>query len=139
MKFWDAVEETNKEVFNYEDMKIKFIENLDYLKTMSVEQQTLYKKWMEWNTDRVSHMKRLPVLQSYYDSLWKPTDILNKELTIKEIEAIDPYVEIVDDDPKESTRWTEIRRLIHTMEFQANPGRNVKIYVKDRVSNKISL
>jgi hypothetical protein len=104
---------------------------------MSVEQQTLYKKWMEWNTDRVSHMKRLPVLQSYYDSLWKPTDILDKELTIKEIEAIEPYVEIVDDDPKESTRWTEIRRLIHTMEFQANPGRNVKIYVKDRVSNKI--
>jgi hypothetical protein len=82
-------------------------------------------------------MKRLPVLQSYYDSLWKPTDILDKELTIKEIEAIEPYVEIVDDDPKESTRWTEIRRLIHTMEFQANPGRNVKIYVKDRVSNKI--
>ncbi len=87
--------------------------------------------------DRVSNMKRLPVLQSYYDSLWKPTDIFNKELTIKEIEAIDPYVEIVDDDPKESTRWTEIRRLIHTMEFQANPGRNVKIYVKDKTSGKI--
>jgi hypothetical protein len=104
---------------------------------MSVEEQTLYKKWMEWNMDRVSNMKRLPVLQSYYDSLWKPTDIFNKELTIKEIEAIDPYVEIVDDDPKESTRWTEIRRLIHTMEFQANPGRNVKIYVKDRTTGKI--
>jgi hypothetical protein len=104
---------------------------------MSVEEQTLYKKWMEWNEDLIGNMKKLPVLQSHYDSLWKPTDIMNKELTIAEIEAIDPYVEIVDDNPKESTRWTEIRRLIHTMEFQANPGRNVKCYVKDRKTGKI--
>jgi hypothetical protein len=137
MKFWDTGEQTNTATFDYHVMKKKFIDNLNYLKTMSVEEQTLYKKWMEWNMDRVSNMKRLPVLQSYYDSLWKPTDIFNKELTIKEIQAIDPYVEIVDDDPKESTRWTEIRRLIHTMEFQANPGRNVKIYVKDRTTGKI--
>ena len=137
MKFWDTGEETNTTTFDYDVMKKKFIENLDYLKEMSVEEQTLYKKWIEWNEDRVSNMKRLPALQSYYDSLWKPTDITNKELTISEIEAIDPYVEIVEDDPKESTRWTEIRKLIHTMEFSANPGRNVKIYVKDRTSGKI--
>jgi hypothetical protein len=104
---------------------------------MSVEEQTLYKKWIEWNADRVTHMKRLPALQSYYDSLWKPTNLTDKALTISEIEKLEPYVEIVEDDPKESTRWTEIRKLIHTMEFSANPGRNVKIYVKDRVSGKI--
>ena len=137
MKFWDTGEETNTATFDYDVMKRKFIENLDYLKEMSVEEQTLYKKWIEWNADRVTHMKRLPALQSYYDSLWKPADINNKELTISEIEQLDPYVEIVEDDAKESTRWTEIRKLIHTMEFSANPGRNVKIYVKDRVSSKI--
>jgi len=137
MKFWETGETAKTEEFNYEDMKRKFIENLDYLRTMSVEEQTLYKKWMEWNEDLIGNMKKLPVLQSHYDSLWKPTDIMNKELTIAEIQAIDPYVEIVDDDAKQSTRWTEIRRLIHTMEFQANPGRNVKCYVKDRVSGKI--
>jgi hypothetical protein len=49
MKFWDT--EEPKEVFNYDEMKRKFIENLDYLKEMSVEEQTLYKKWMEWNAD----------------------------------------------------------------------------------------
>lgn len=137
MKFWDTGEQTNNEVFDYESMKKKFIENLDYLKTMSVEEQTLYKKWMEWNNDLATNMKKLPVLQQHYDSLWKPTDIMNKELTISEIQSLDPYVEIVEDNPKESTRWTEIRRLIHTMEFQANPGRNVKCYVKDRTSGKI--
>lgn len=137
MKFWDIGEEKKPEVFDYNDMKKKFIENLDYLKSMSVEEQTLYKKWIEWNDDRVSNMKRLPVLQSHYDSLWKPTDLMNKSLTISEIGSLEPYVEIVDDNPKEATRWTEIRKLIHTMEFQANPGRNVKCYVKDRTSGKI--
>ena len=137
MKFWDSGEETNTEVFDYDVMKKKFIDNLDYLRTMSVEEQTLYKKWMEWNEDLIGNMKKLPVLQSHYDSLWKPTNIMNKELTIAEIQAIEPYVDIVDDNAKESTRWTEIRRLIHTMEFQANPGRNVKCYVKDRTTGKI--
>ena len=137
MKFWETNEPQKAEVFDYNLMKNKFIENLDYLKSMTVEEQTLYKKWIEWNADRVTNMKRLPILQSYYDSLWKPTDIFNKELTIKEINALVPYVEIVKDDSKESTKWTDIRRLIHTMEFQANPGRNVKCYVKDRITGKV--
>ena len=51
MKFWDTGEETNTATFDYDVMKKKFIENLDYLKEMSVEEQTLYKKWIEWNED----------------------------------------------------------------------------------------
>ena len=55
MKFWDTGEETNTTTFDYHIMKKKFIDNLNYLKTMSVQEQTLYKKWMEWNMDRVSN------------------------------------------------------------------------------------
>jgi hypothetical protein len=40
MKFWDTGEETNTTTFDYDVMKKKFIENLDYLKEMSVEEQT---------------------------------------------------------------------------------------------------
>jgi hypothetical protein len=134
MSFWDT--EPAKPTFDYDVEKKKFIDNMDYLSSMSVEEQTLYKKWQEWNSDLASSMKKKASLALHYDSLWMPTDIQNKEQTIAEIEALDPYVEIVDD-PKESTRWTEIRKLIHTMSFDANPGRNVKIYVKDRVSGKI--
>lgn len=134
MSFWDT--EPAKPAFDYDVEKKKFIDNMDYLSSMSVEEQTLYKKWQEWNSDLASSMKKKASLALHYDSLWMPTDIYNKEQTIKEIEDLDPYVEIVDD-PKESTRWTEIRKLIHTMSFDANPGRNVKIYVKDRVSGKI--
>jgi hypothetical protein len=81
-------------------------------------------------------MKRKAAMAQYIDQLWSPTDITNKDQTIKEIDDLDPYVEIVTDS-KESTRWTEIRKLIHTMSFTANPGRNVKMYIKDRVSGKL--
>lgn len=132
--FWDT--EPEKPAFDYDVEKGKFIENMDYLSSMPVEEQTLYKKWQEWNYDLATSMKRKAGLALHYDALWMPKDIQNKEQTIKEIEDLEPYVEIVDD-PKESTRWTEIRKLIHTMSFDANPGRNVKIYIKDRVSGKI--
>ena len=132
--FWDT--EPAKPAFDYDVEKGKFIENMDYLSSMPVEEQTLYKKWQEWNYDLATSMKRKAGLALHYDALWMPKDIQNKEQTIKEIEDLEPYVEIVDDS-KESTRWTEIRKLIHTMSFDANPGRNVKIYIKDRVSGKI--
>jgi len=132
MSFWDT--EPQKPVFDFELEKQKLIENMDYLMTMSVQEQTLYKKWVELQEPNM--IKEKSQIASYYDLQWKPTDINNKELTIKEIEALDPYVEIVDD-PKESTKWAAVRRMIHTMDFTANPGRNVKINVKDRVSGKL--
>jgi len=137
MKFWDTGEEPKKSGFDFHKEKASLIANLDYLFAMSVEEQTLYKKWIEWNADLYDSMTKLPALQMYYDSLWKPTDLMNKELTIKEIQELDPYVDIVDDDPNQATKWSDIRRLIHTMDFTPNPGRNVKIYVKDRTSGKI--
>lgn len=132
MNFWDT--EPQKPVFDFETEKVKLKENMDYLMTMSVQEQTLYKKWVELQEPSMIQTKSQ--IASYYDLQWKPTDINNKELTIKEIEALDPYVEIVED-PKESTKWAQIRRMIHTMDFTANPGRNVKINVKDRVSGKL--
>jgi hypothetical protein len=93
--FWDT--EPAKPEFNYMDEKKKFIDNMDYLSSMSVEEQTLYKKWEEWNSDLPSSMKRKAAMATYIDSLWMPTDIYNKEQTIKEVMALEPYVEIVDD------------------------------------------
>jgi hypothetical protein len=137
MKFWDTGDTPQTSGFDFDKEKKALIDNLDYLFAMSVEEQTLYKKWIEWNANLYDSMNKLPALQMYYDSLWKPTDLTNKELTIKEIQELDPYVDIVDDDPIQATKWSDIRRLIHTMDFTPNPGRNVKIYVKDRTSGKI--
>jgi len=131
-KFWDSNIENTAE-FAFEANKEKLISNLDMLSEMPVEEQTLYKKWQEWNSDLHSSMMKLPSLQQHYDKIWKPTDILNKELTISEIQNMEPYVELVED----VSKWTEVRKLISSMEFTANPGRNIKAFVKDRTSGKI--
>jgi hypothetical protein len=132
MSFWDT--EPQKPVFDFDIEKTKLKENMDYLMTMSVQEQTLYKKWVELQDPTMIQSKSQ--IAAYYDSQWRPTNINDKELTIKEIESLDPYVEIVED-AKESTKWAQIRRMIHTMDFTANPGRNVKINVKDRTSGKL--
>ena len=137
MKFWDTGTEIKKtDAFDFERNKRELIENLDYLFTMSVQEQTLYKKWLEWNEDLHASMKLLPALHQQYDKIWQPKDLLDKERTIKEIQEMQPYVELVGEGD-EATRWTYVRKLISSMEFTANPGRNVKGYVKDKISGKI--
>ena len=132
MNFWDT--EPAKPEFDFETQKRLLIENMDYLSSMSVEEQTLYKKWVE--LQEPSMIRDKSQIASMYDIQWAPTDINNLEQTIKEIEELEPYVEILED-TKEAGKWTYIRKMIHTMSFVANPGRNVKINVKDRKSGKL--
>jgi len=121
--------------FDFEGMKEKLIDNLDLLKEMSVEEQTLYKKWQEMNKGgKMSKVKK--TLLSYKNELWTPTNLLDYDQTVKEIEELDPYVEEAPSG-KEVTKWVNVRKLIHTMEWVANPGRNMKFWVKDRTTQKI--
>ena len=117
--------------FNYEAEKQKFIDNMDFLKEMSVQEQTLYKKWQEFNKDEklISQITSLDVISN---QLWKPTDINNLEQTTQEINDLQPIVEYTQDNAK----WTLLRQGISSMEFVANPGRNVKFFVKDNVTDK---
>jgi len=117
--------------FNYEAEKQKFIDNMDFLKEMSVQEQTLYKKWQEFNKDEklISQITSLDVISN---QLWKPTDINNLEQTIQEINDLEPIVEYTQDNAK----WTLVRQGISSMEFVANPGRNIKFFVKDSVTDK---
>ena len=119
--------------FNFETEKQNFVDNLDLLKAMSVQESTLYKKWQEFNKNEYKMRTKAYKFDVIRKKLWKPTDIFNYELTVKEIEAIDPIVEFTDD----AETWTVVRKLIHTMDWSANPGRNQKYYVKDKVTGKI--
>jgi len=124
--------------FNYEAEKQKFIDNMDFLKEMSVQESVLWKKWEEFNKDPQFFMDRADTIDRLEKTIWQPTDIYNKELTIQEINSIEPIVEPVEQgNSKANEDWIITRRLIHSMEFTANPGRNVKFYVKDKVSGKV--
>jgi len=130
--FWDTGLDTTS--FDFEREKKLLIENMEYISSMSVEEQTLYKKWVELQTPNM--IKGKSDAAKYYDWQWSPTDINNKEQTIAEINALDPYVEIVSR-PDQLSKWTYVRQMIHTMSWTANPGRNVKIFVLDRTSGKL--
>jgi hypothetical protein len=131
MRFWDS--DNSRSEFDFDKNKKSLIDNLNFLQGLSVQEQTLYKKWEEWNKDLHKSMLRLPTLHSYIDNIWTPTDIMDKELTIKEILSLQPFVEITEDAPK----WNDLRMLISSMEFTKNPGRNIKAFVKDRVTGKL--
>ena len=65
---------TEEETFDFEFMKQELINNLDMLKEMTVQEQTLYKKWQEMNKGgKMSKIKKK--LLTYKQNLWKPTDI----------------------------------------------------------------
>ena len=135
MTFGDFFDEPK---FDFDAERKKFIDNLDYLKSMSVQEQTLYKKWQEFNADVYSMTQKASKFPKIEKSIWMPADINNKEQTIKEIEALEPYVEMLEQgNAKNNETWTLVRRLIHTMEFTANPGRNMKFVVKDKTSGKL--
>ena len=121
--------------FCFKTERQNFVDNLDMLKGMSVQEQTLYKKWLEFNKDervRLNFRKNYYKSELFYKSIWRPTDINNKQLTISEIENLDPIVV----EAKDPSEWTLLRTLISSMEFTANPGRNIRFFAKDRTSGK---
>ena len=135
MGFGDFFDEPK---FDFDKERKSFVDNLNLLKTMSVQEQTLYKKWQEFNADVYSMTQKASKFKRIDNSLWMPTDINNKEQTIKEIEALEPYIEMLEQgNAKDNETWTLVRKLIHTMEFTANPGRNIKFFVKDKPTGKL--
>ena len=135
MGFGDFFDEPK---FDFDKERKTFIDNLNLLKTMSVQEQTLYKKWQEFNADVYSMTQKASKFKRINNSIWTPSDITNKEQTIIELAALEPYVEMLEQgNAKDNETWTLVRRLIHTMEFTANPGRNLKFFVKDKVTGKL--
>lgn len=122
---------SDEKAFDFELNKQSFIDNMDMLKTMSVQEQTLYKKWQEFNENEKLRSKA-DKLDQVQRQMWAPTDIYNKEQTIQEIQDLEPIVEYADD----NETWTLLRQCISSMEFVANPGRNIKFFVKDKITNK---
>jgi len=122
---------SDEKAFDFELNKQLFIDNMDMLKTMSVQEQTLYKKWQEFNKNEKLRSKA-DKLDQVQQQMWAPTDIYNKEQTIQEIQDLEPIVEHTQD----NETWTLLRQGISSMEFVANPGRNQKYFVKDKKTDK---
>lgn len=112
--------------FDYELEKKKFIDNMNVLKSMSVEEATFYKKWEE--------MREYHNFASRSDDvrckIWKPTDLNDEELTLKELDELNPTIVYVETEQQELD-WLMLRVFCHTMEFSQTPGRFLKFLITD--------
>jgi hypothetical protein len=122
------VEETS-----LDEVKQKFIDNMNMLKNMPVQEQTLYKKWKEVNNFYANKIDLSRVVKA---KIWKPTDIMNKEQTVRELEELQPRIRYVVPKSSDESDWLMLRVFSHTMEFDQNPGRFLKFLVYDEVTTK---
>jgi len=114
------------------DLRVKdFVDNMNLLKSMSVEEHTLYKKWEDINYNFNSEVSNLRIVKN---KIWKPVNILDKQQTISQIEALNPKVVLIDENNMYD--WNILRAFSHTMVFDANIGRNLKFLVVDETSQK---
>jgi hypothetical protein len=112
--------------FDYDLEKRKFINNLNFLKSMTAEEQTFYKKWLEVQGLR-NYINKSSISKAM---IWTPTDINDEKLTIQEIEDINPTVVHVLNNPLDSD-WVMLRTFCHTMEYAQTPGRFIKLLISD--------
>ena len=120
-EFFDAGE------FEFDLEKSKFIKNIDYLKTMTAEEQTFYKKWVEVQSYK-DYLNKSGVVKA---KIWNPTDINNVELTVKELENLNPTIVHVTTGSAYEQDWLMLRLFCHTMEYAQTPGRFVKLLITD--------
>jgi hypothetical protein len=119
-EFWESGN------FDFDIEKRKFIDNLNFLKSMTAEEQTFYKKWLEVQ-ELTHYINKSGVSKA---KIWTPTDINDEQLTIKEIESINPTVVHINND-RIDTDWVMLRTFCHTMEYTQTPGRFIKLLVTD--------
>lgn len=116
-----------------DDAKKRFIDNMDMLKSLPVQEQTLYKKYKEIQGNYRSKVDASRVVKA---KIWTPTDIMNKEQTVAEIQALQPRIRYVPTKTRGELDWMMLRVFSHTMEFDQNPGRFLKFLVYDEVTEK---
>ena len=123
----DALQEYfGVEAFDFEGNKKKLIDNLNFLKAMSVEEQTFYKKWLEIQT----YEKLSNKANTIKAKIWTPSDVNDVTSTVNEIQDLNPTLVHVET-KQQNEDWTILRIFGHTMTFDQTPGRFIKFLVTD--------
>jgi hypothetical protein len=118
--------------FNFDEQKQEFINHMDMLKGMSNEEYTLYKKWVE--VQKYTHYSDISA--TIKSNIWTPTDLNDKDLTVAEINSINPEITLVGPESPSFEEWLILRIFVHTMEFEQGPGRFIRFLITDKTSGK---
>jgi len=104
------------------------LNHLTNLKRLDEREIVQYRKYREIESLNPNQ----ELVDKLEQQLWSPTDINNKEQTIKEIENIRPVIEL-----SNGEEFDILRVKIHSMEWVRNPGRIIQIIIKNESDNKL--
>lgn len=125
-----------------EELREALIEDLTIVSKMTVEEYTLYQKWMEihekYPTKIVNTFKGKQVKLQYP---YQGEEIREIKSNIWIPESLDDYknlkpVLIYTKEEELESRWNTIRTFISTMKNNSNIGRNLNYLVQDEVTGK---
>lgn len=111
--------------FDFDKEKSKIINNLDFLKNLSVQEHTFYKKYQELQTYK-DLLNDSDIVKA---QIWNPKDVSKIE---GEIEKLEPEIVHVNNNEILTRDWLILRVFGHTMTFDQSPGRFIKFLVRDK-------
>ena len=114
---------------NYDTKRQELIDNLEMLKKLTASQELLLRKEQELSKEEFDEK----LVKKIQNNIWMPSDITNLLTTTSELEELEPVLEFVD---KEQTEFRILRKMISAMTYTPNPGRHIKIIVKDNPTGK---
>lgn len=125
---------TGQDIFDFEGNKKKLVADLDWLAKLSVEEFTFRKKWEEMKllTDEINGADWTRQVKA---KIWAPSNLFDEELTIKEIDELQPKVVLVEEDLERL--WTTLRYYCSSAEYNQAPGRFFKFLMMDSVTEKV--
>ena len=138
-KQWDQFQETFQapEALSDDELKKIVIEDLANVSAMTVEEYTLYQKWLE------IHIK-YPVEDGLFGAELNGKDEMDIRLTKENIwipESPEDYLKLqpvlaYSNGGELSTKWNTIRTFTSTMKNNNNIGRNLNYIVEDELTGK---
>jgi hypothetical protein len=129
--FFDVEENT------FDDKRTAFFAHMDSLKAMDVREQTLYKKHQEIQINFRSWHNRAALAKA---KIWRPTDIDNVDLTVKELHDLQPRLRYVEKTDRVGIDlWRTLRVFCSSAEFSQNPGRFLRFFLEDQHGNILGI
>jgi len=119
--------------FDFDAEKQRVINDLDFLKSLTVQEFTFFKKYEELQSPYVDELQTNS--SRVKATIWSPTDLNNEELTISEIEQLEPELQLVMT-PEENSLWTSLRIYCHSANYEQVPGRYMKVIIRDKATYK---
>jgi hypothetical protein len=110
-----------------EDVKKILIDNIKKVKEMSVEEYTLYRKWLEINED-VWSQRQMARIWEIKNTIWVPDDPMDYL-------KLEPVVVHADSLDRQLT-WNILRIFTSTLQWSQNLGRSAKFYIIDNVTKR---